>query len=167
MRLLALDQASRTSGYAVFDENNDLVTFGTFTYDDEDIGVRLHKIRNKVASLIDTYAITKVVFEDIQLQGNVTNNVQTFKTLAEVFGVIYELVTELNIEHEAVLSSSWKSTLNIKGRTRPDQKKNAQEYVINTYGARPSQDASDAICIGAHIIKHGGENILENFDWSE
>ena len=124
MRLLALDQASRTSGYAIF-EDDKLIDFGTFTYDDTDIGVRLHKIRNKIDSLICDNNIDKVVFEDIQLQGNVANNVQTFKTLAEVFGIIYELVTALDIEHEAVLSSSWKSTLNIKGRTRPEQKKNA------------------------------------------
>lgn len=166
MRLLALDQASRTSGYAVFNDD-ELITYGTFTYDDEDIGIRLHKIRNKVKSLIAEYNIQQVVFEDIQLQGNVANNVQTFKTLAEVFGVIYELVTDLKLEHDAVLSSSWKSTLGIKGRTRPEQKKNAQAYVINTYGVRPSQDASDAICIGAHMLKHGGEVISENFDWSE
>ena len=51
MRLLALDQASRTSGYAIF-EDDKLIDFGTFTYDDTDIGVRLHKIRNKVDSLI-------------------------------------------------------------------------------------------------------------------
>ena len=108
-----------------------------------------------------------MVFEDIQLQGNVTNNVQTFKILAEVFGVIYELVTELEIEHAAVLSSSWKSTLGIKGRTRPEQKKNAQDWVINTYGVKPSQDASDAICIGAHTILHGDEEISEDFNWSE
>lgn len=167
MSLLALDQASRTSGYAIFDDDDKLVTFGTFTYDDEDIGIRLHKIRNKVKSLIDKYAITQVVFEDIQLQGNVMNNVQTFKILAEVFGVIYELVTDLELEHDAVLSSSWKSTLGIKGRTRPDQKKNAQEWVINTYGVKPAQDACDAICIGAHMILHGGEPISGDFNWSE
>ena len=167
MSLLALDQASRTSGYAVFDDDDKLITFGTFTYEDEDIGIRLHKIRNKVKSLIELYAVTQVVFEDIQLQGNVANNVQTFKTLAEVFGVIYELVTDLGLEHDAVLSSTWKSTLGIKGRTRPEQKKNAQTWVMNTYGVKPSQDASDAICIGAHMIKHGGEIISDNFDWSE
>ena len=166
MRLLALDQASRTSGFAIFD-NDELIDYGTFTYDDEDIGIRLNKIRNKVASLIDKYAIDYVAFEDIQLQGNVANNVQTFKTLAEVFGVIYELVTALNLKHDAVLSSSWKSTLNIKGRTRPDQKKNAQAYVVNTYGVKPSQDASDAICIGAHILKHGNETFSDTYDWSE
>ena len=129
--------------------------------------MRLHKIRNKVDSLICDNNIDKVVFEDIQLQGNVANNVQTFKTLAEVFGVIYELVTALNINHEAVLSSSWKSTLNIKGRTRPEQKKNAQNWVVDTYGVKPSQDASDAICIGAHALRHSGEIFTDSFDWSE
>ena len=119
MKLLALDQASRTSGYAIFDDGK-LIDFGTFTYDDDDIGIRLHKIRNKVAKLISDNDIEWVVFEDIQLQGNVANNVQTFKTLAEVFGVIYELVTALNLKHDTVLSSSWKSTLGIKGRTRPE-----------------------------------------------
>jgi Holliday junction resolvasome RuvABC endonuclease subunit len=137
VRLLALDQASRTSGYAIFDDD-ELIDYGTFTYDDEDIGIRLHKIRNKVEGLIDRYSIDYVVFEDIQMQGNVVNNVQTFKILAEVFGVIYELVTSLGLDHDAVLSSSWKSTLGIKGRTRPDQKKNAQAYVVNTYGVKPS-----------------------------
>lgn len=166
MKLLALDQASRTSGYAIFDDGK-LIDFGTFTYDDDDIGIRLHKIRNKVEKLISDNDIEWVVFEDIQLQGNVANNVQTFKTLAEVFGIIYELVTALNLKHDAVLSSSWKSTLGIKGRTRPDQKKNAQAWVINKYGVRPSQDASDAICIGAHILLHRGETISDSFDWSE
>ena len=166
MRLLALDQASRTSGYAVFDDD-ELITYGTFTYEDEDIGVRLYKIREKVRGLIDLHSIDYVVLEDIQMQGNVVNNVQTFKTLAEVFGVLYELITELDIDHDAVLSSSWKSTLGIKGRTRPEQKKNAQVWVMNTYGVKPSQDASDAICIGAHAIKHSGEIFSESFDWSE
>jgi hypothetical protein len=60
------------------------------------------------------------VFEDIQLQNNVQNNVQTFKTLAEVFGVIYELATELDLRNSAVLASSWKSTLKVRGKDRPE-----------------------------------------------
>ena len=84
MRLLALDQASRTSGWAVFNDGK-LVTSGKFTADHSDVGDRLHFIRSKVNSLINEYDIDEVVFEDIQLQGNVANNVQTFKALAEVF----------------------------------------------------------------------------------
>ena len=67
------------------------------------------------------------------MQGNVTNNVQTFKVLSEVFGVILETVRELNIDYDIVPSVTWKSTLGIKGRTRPEQKRNAQQYVLDTY----------------------------------
>ena len=163
MKLLALDQASRITGFAVFEDEN-LITYGKIVTEDVDVGTRLMKIRNSIQKLIKDYEIDEVIMEDIQLQNNVQNNVQTFKTLAEVFGVIYELLTEMNIKNSAVLASSWKSTLGIKGRTRPEQKKNAQEYVINTYGKKPTQDECDAICIGCHRIKNIKQT--EDYDWS-
>lgn len=149
--VLALDQASKTTGYAVFIDDK-LETFGKFTFDDTDIDVRLVKIRNEVLKLLQKYVPDEVVFEDIQQQNNVANNVQTFKVLAEVYGVISELLAELQIPHSTVLAASWKSTLGIKGRTRPEQKRNAQEYVENKYKVKPTQDECDAVCIGeAHI----------------
>lgn len=161
MRVLALDQASRTSGWAVFNDGK-LVTFGKFTADHPDVGDRLHFIRSKVNSLIDEYDIDEVVFEDIQLQGNVANNVATFKALAEVFGVLYELFVTLKMPRTAVLSTVWKSTLGIKGKDRAAQKKAAQAWVEKTYGVKPTQDECDAICIGAHYVN----NKVEVFDWS-
>ena len=171
-RLLALDQASRTTGWAVFD-GSELIKFGKFTATEDDIGERLYEIRNHVKNLITDWEIDEVVFEDIQLQNNVLNNVQTFKILAEVFGIIDELLVELNIPHSAVLASTWKSTLGIKGRTRPEQKKNAQIYVNLKYNIKATQDESDAICIGSHM--RGGKAIAKQplksddggFDWSD
>lgn len=149
--ILALDQASRTSGFAVFQEGK-LIDQGTFTFDDDDFALRLVKIRNKVISLIEQYNINKILLEDIQLQGQ-TNNVETYRKLAEVRGVLSELACEMKIPHEIIHSQSWKSTLGIKGRDRNTQKRNAQAFVASTYGLHVSQDASDAICIGAHYIK--------------
>ena len=149
--ILALDQASRTSGYAIFQEGR-LIASGTFTYEDSDFSLRLVKIRNKVISLIEEYNINKILLEDIQLQGQ-TNNVTTYKALAEVLGVLEELAREYNIPHELVHSQSWKSTLGIKGRDRATQKRNAQLYIAEVYGLKVSQDQSDAICIGTHYIK--------------
>lgn len=149
--ILALDQASRTSGWSVF-ENDDLVASGTFTYDDDDFSLRLVKIRNKVIQLIREYNVDKVLLEDIQLQGQ-TNNVDTYRKLAEVLGVLEELCSELKIPHEIIHSQTWKSTLNIKGRDRATQKRNAQAFVAATYGKKVSQDESDSICIGTHYIK--------------
>lgn len=164
-RLLALDQASKTTGYSIW-ENGKLVKHGKFTFDDAIIGERLYKIREKVKSLIDENDINEIIFEDIQLQNNVVNNVQTFKVLAEVFGVIYELAVELKIPNTAVLSGTWKSTLGIKGKTRPEQKRNAQAYVQNTYGIKCTQDEADAICIGAHLVSHNNDTDTA-FDWSD
>lgn len=167
MRLLALDQASKVTGYAIFIDG-ELTDYGKFTFEDAEIGDRLHKLREGVAKLIADHGIDFVAFEDIQLQNNVQNNVQTFKILAEVFGVIYELVTSLEIPNTAILSGTWKSTLGIKGRTRPEQKRNAQEYVLKAYGVKAIQDVCDAICIGTHVLKKGHIVTLnETFDWSE
>ena len=157
--ILALDQATRVSGYAIF-KDDELREYGTIVTDDPDIGIRLGTIRNAVEKLIQENNIDEVVIEDIQLQ----ENVQTFKALAEVFGVIYELVTSLKIPIEAVLSTVWKSSLKIKGKNRPEQKRNAQEWVKLNYNMKkpPIQDICDAICIGQHYIN----NKNNFFDWS-
>ena len=150
MRLLALDQASRVSGWAIFD-NQELIDSGTFTLKSDDIGERLVQYRQYLSELTDKYEIDEVAFEDIQMQGQV-NNVQTFKILAEVFGVTQEYLAEQNYFYHIVSSNTWKSKLQIKGRTRPEQKKNAQAYVLEHYNKKVSQDESDAICIGASIV---------------
>ena len=155
--ILALDQASRISGWAVF-KDQELINSGTFTFSDKNIGQRLIKIKNKVLELVKEYNIDEVIFEDIQMQNN---NVATFKVLAEVFGVIYETLEENNIPNSSVLAVVWKSKLGIKGAKREEQKKNAQEYVKNKYGLKVSQDESDAICIGTYKTQ-----LKEDFDWS-
>ena len=166
--LLALDQASVTSGYAVF-KNGNLVDYGKFTFNDDVIAERLVKIRAKVIELIEEHDIDEVAFEDIQMQGNVTNNVQTFKVLSEVFGVVSEALQEKKMKYTVVMSGTWKSTLGIKGRTRPEQKRNAQEYVLQTYNVKAIQDVCDAICIGAHVLKRPGigTTVSDGFDWAD
>lgn len=149
--ILALDQATRTTGYSIFQEDQ-LIASGTFTFEDDDFALRLVKIRNKVISLIEQYNISKILLEDIQLQGQ-TNNVETYRKLAEVRGVLSELACEMKIPHEIIHSQTWKSVLDIKGRDRATQKRNAQAYVAATYGKKVSQDESDSICIGAAYIK--------------
>ena len=154
-RLLALDQSSKITGWAYF-KDGEIITHGKLSYNDTDIGDRLMKLRKDVKDLIELYDINEIVLEDIQLQGNVVNNVQTFKILAEVFGVLEELFTEIDIKYTAVLSTVWKSTLGIKGKDRPAQKRAAQEYILNNYNIKATQDEIDSICIGLHHISTSG-----------
>lgn len=166
-RLLALDQSSRITGYAIFVGEN-LVAHGSINLTEEDVGQRLVLIRKEVTKLIHKYNINEIAFEDIQMQASVGNNVQTFKILAEVFGVILMLCTELKINYTIVSSNTWKSTLKIKGKKRSEQKQDAQRYVLEKYGIKAIQDTVDAICIGAHMIANPGKNTIsfeEGFVW--
>lgn len=153
MRILALDQASRVSGWAIF-EDEELIKYGKIDANKyDDIGKRLHLIREEVQNLIEDEHIDKVYLEDIYMDGQRVNNVATFKVLAEVFGVLYELCIYMELPVDAILAGTWKSTLGIKGKTRPEQKRNAQKWVEETYGVKPTQDECDAICIGAHAVR--------------
>lgn len=163
MRILALDQSSRISGWAFF-EDDLLKDYGKIDLSKEnEIGERLYLIRETVKKIIKQKNIDKVILEDIYLDGARGNNVQTFKILAEVFGVLYELCIELDIPVEAVLAGTWKSTLGIKGKTRPDQKRAAQAWVAENYKIKATQDIVDAICIGTHYIKTNPPIL----DWGE
>ena len=67
-KILALDQASKVSGYAVFQEDGKLITHGKFVAEDDDIGDRLVFIRQQVLNLIKQFDISYVVMEDILLK---------------------------------------------------------------------------------------------------
>ena len=172
-RLLALDQASRTTGWSVFIDGK-LEKWGHFTLESDDVGERLFAFRTILKEKIAEFDINEIAFEDIQLQDNVKNNVATFKTLAEFFGCVYELATEMKIPNTAVLASTWKSTLGITGKDRPTQKRNAQTFAQEKYQIKCTQDEADSICIGTHMIIHQGyekkptkkTNVpVEGFSW--
>lgn len=149
MKLLALDQASQISGYAIF-EDGKLIQSGAFTAGDGDVGARLVTIRNKVIELIEQHNIDTIAFEDIQLQNG---NVVTMKTLAEVMGVIEELAAERKLAYVIIPSVTWKASLGIKGKRRDEQKRAAQQFVLDKIGVKATQDQSDAICIGLHYLQ--------------
>lgn len=151
-RILALDQSSKVSGYAVF-EDGTLKDYGHFTCTSDDIAIRLMNIRQQVENLIDKYNITEMVIEDIQLQEGVGNNVATFKLLSEVFGVITELGAEKDISTAAVLAIKWKNGLKFRTRRREEQKREAQETANLLFGVKATQDEADAICIGVYYLK--------------
>ena len=169
MTILAFDQATRTSGYSVY-KDQDLIAHGTFTFTDSNLGMRLWKIRQKVEELYNKYLPDKIVYEDIQLQQGAVNNVVTFKSLAEVFGIIFEYATELGVDNESILAGVWRKGLGIAGNRRDIQKANAQKWVLDNCGIRVVEDEADAICIGAYAAgirsKKQEKPVLKDFDWS-
>lgn len=102
-RILALDQSSRMTGWAIF-VDGELSAYERIELTPDDIGERLVLLRKEVTKLIHKYEINEIAFEDIQMQASIGNNVQTFKVLAEVYGIILMLVTELKINYTIVSS---------------------------------------------------------------
>ena len=161
MRLLALDQASHTTGYSIFEDETP-IKISHFNAKGKDIAERLVNIRQTILKLIADNEIDTVAFEDIQLQNNVVQNVKTFKMLAEVFGVVQETLQEIGIEYYIIPPMVWKSTIGIAGKGREREKPLAQKWVMENYNMKCTEDEADAACLGAHVIKKADSE----FNWA-
>jgi Holliday junction resolvasome RuvABC endonuclease subunit len=147
-KLLALDQSSSVSGYAIFDTDGSLISYGKIAPEGETVD-RIMKLVSEVKKLISENDIEEVVIEDIYYSGNA----ETYKVLSFVMAGLIFLFTEEEIPYNILTASQWKSQLNIKGKNRPEQKRKAQEYIEKEYDLKVIQDVCDSICIGATHIK--------------
>lgn len=162
-RILALDQATITSGWSVFDNEN-LIKFGSYTTKDNDTDNRIVDFKNYLINMLEFWKPDKVILEDIQLQqfgpksSNNVEGVTTFKKLAQLQGVLINTLIENGIEYSIAHTGTWRNACGIKGKTRADRKRSAQLIVEETYGIKSTQDEADAICIGLYATKKREQN---------
>ena len=162
-RILAFDQASITSGWAVFD-GEVLVKYGKWSSEGTHSTERIAKTKYWVASMIQKWNPDEVVFEDIQLQkfGEGNEAVLTFKKLAHLQGVLKNYCYENQILYSIVSSATWRAHVEIKGKTRQDKKKSAQLKVKRFYDISVTQDEADAILLGRYgAYAHKSTEIIE------
>lgn len=162
-RILAFDQASITSGWSVFDDD-ELVSYGTWTSEGTHSTERIALTKGWFASMLWKWKPDEVILEDIQLQkfGNGDEAVLVFKKLAHLQGVLKNYLYENNFRYKVVPPSSWRHQSEIKGKTRSDRKKNAQIKIKALYDVNVSQDAADAILIGAWgVYNHNRNKIIQ------
>lgn len=148
-RTIAIDQSSRVTGYAVFDNKN-LVTFGHFSIPaNKTLGQRLEGFFIKLKNLIEVYNAEEVYFEGIQRQ----QNVETFKKLAMIQGIVYYCTQVLRVPCKELAPSHWRSVIKEKyrinfGKVRAEQKQKAQKFVKDHFQIDATEDECDAICLG-------------------
>lgn len=158
-RVLALDNATKVSGYAVF-ENGKLLDHGVKKLDsDTPTAMRIMYMKQWFVSMLMVWEIDVVGLENVQYQGNP----KVLITLAELLGALKVASLEFNIEPYVVSSQTWKSFCKIKGRSRFQQKENAQKHIKEKYGFVATQDASDAICLGEYVAAQ--EKYDEGISW--
>lgn len=168
IKILAIDQA-RNGAWAIFDyQSKELVTYGTFSYDNKSFtyAKAILAIENLVDSLIKSYGISAVFIEDIQLRANV----QSFKKLAQLQGVLVNLFEKNEYLYDFVAPSQWQNYCKARSRTTKEIKEKIKaleasgkkeskilsiQFVKEKYNVDTENDnLSDAICIGHYAVNH-------------
>ena len=160
-RILAVDQATHVSGYAVF-SNKDLIDYGTFKTTVEDQIETCIQVKQWMISLIDQYEIDFVGLEGIQYQ--IAAGVTTFEALARLQGILAATCVEEKVKYKIVNTNTWRDHCGVKGKTRPDKKRSMQRLVNEWFGINVKDDIADAIGIGKYFCDLQTPKV-EIIDW--
>lgn len=150
-KILALDQASKITGYALITTEG-VQSHGIIKYpNDEDPYIeRLRWMHAHIRDVIKKEKPSFVVFEATQYQ----NNFAAFGTLSMLQGVIMAELFNKKLGFYIVPATCWKSFCKIKGRKRAEQKVNTMKFVADKYGIIATEDEADAIGIATWAINN-------------
>lgn len=157
-RVLALDQATHATGWAIFD-GEQLVRYGTFNTEIRDETARINAIKNWMLSMINNWNPDCVAIEGIQYQDESSGqkvSVTVFQGLARLQGVLMDACYSLKVDHVVCPTNTWRNHCGVKGRYRADKKRSMQLIAKKEYDITVTDDESDAIGIGkyaAHLNK--------------
>lgn len=168
IKILAIDQA-RNGAWSVFDyETKTLEAYGVFSFNNKDYtyAKAIRAIEELVDSLIKTYDISAVFIEDIQLRVNV----QSFKKLAQLQGVLINLFEKNEYLYDFVAPTQWQNYCKARGRSSKEIKEKIKalelsgkkeskilsiQFVLEKFNVDTDNDnLSDAICIGYYAVNH-------------
>lgn len=168
MKILSIDQA-RNGAWAVFEYNTKtLEAYGTFSYDAKNYtyAKAILEIEKLIQSVIKEHKVKAVFIEDIQLRVNV----QSFKKLAQLQGVLVNLCEKNEYLYELIAPSQWQSYCNARPRkakerdaqitalrddTKAESKVLSLQFANDKYGINTDNDnLSDVICISHYVINN-------------
>jgi Holliday junction resolvasome RuvABC endonuclease subunit len=172
IKILAIDQA-RHGGWAIFDyKNKTLCDYGAFCYSTSGSTFPQETvlIENFIEEKIVSDGISAVFIEDIHM----SKNVNTFKNLARLQGVLINLFEKNNYLYGIITPSQWQSFCKAKGRTSKEIKSKVLssdasekkfnkrrtkimsiEYVKSKFKVDTLDDnIADAICIGDYVVNN-------------
>ena len=158
-RIIALDNATHITGWAIFDGNK-LVSYGKYTVKSNETSDRILEMGDWLTNLLQQWEPNTIILEDIQQQSNVS----TFKTLAKLQGVLEYVSKKNNADYYIIPPATWKHNAGVTGRSRNDQKKSAQLIVQKLYNIQATQDESDAILLGKYGIDKIKNSRMVNFE---
>ena len=161
MKVLAFDQATCVTGYAVV-EDGKLVRHGTIKIKASiSMMERTYAMSDQIASLIEQCTPDEVWFEDVE---RVNNNVRAEICLARLQGMCLSRSRSLGHTANLIDASTWRSASGIKvgrGVNRTALKEQAIDLVSRLYGVQCGDDEAEAICI-AFVVFNKSLDSKEN-----
>lgn len=154
MRILAFDQSTQKTGWAVFDDGQ-LVESGVCDlHKEKDVNVRLRALWQYAVDLVQCWEPNLVVAENVSLQNP---NVKTIVELARVQGLLQAAAYSLPVVEPITyyMPAAWRKAVGIqtgRGIKRADLKKAAIAMVSEQYHKQVSDDEADAILIGQAAV---------------
>ena len=144
MKVIGFDQASKVTGYGVF-EDGKLVRHGTIECKGE-TDVRTKEMFREIVRFIADEKPDAVCIEGTHFQ----NNQNAFKVLAQLQGMIMGICDIVGMPLYEYPPALWRSKANIKegrGVKREELKQLAVDYVKKHFGIECSNDEAEAIVI--------------------
>lgn len=142
--------------------------YGTFSFDNKKYtyAKAILGIEQLVYTIIKEHDISAVFIEDIQLRVNV----QSFKKLAQLQGVLINLFEKNEYLYDFVAPTQWQNYCKARSRNAKEikekiksldvsEKKESKmlsiQFVKDKFGIDTDNDnLSDAICIGYYVVNH-------------
>ena len=154
MKVLSMDQSTRASGYALF-ENGKYICSGVVDMSKSELDTyeRSFEMAKALWKILKKYKPEHLIIEDTQQQ----NNVKTVITLARLQGMIIGYAEAHGVKVHILLPSQWRAALEYSQGPkvkRAELKKQSADYVKKHFGFVLSEDENEAICegIAAHKI---------------
>lgn len=154
MRILSMDQSTRCSGYAVF-ENGEYICSGVVDMSKSTLATyeRSFEMAKALWKIIKKYKPDCLIIEDTQQQ----NNVKTVITLARLQGMIIGYAEAHKVKVHILLPTQWRAAMGYSQGPKVKRgmlKQQSIDYVKNNYNLNLPEDEAEAICEGvaAHKI---------------
>ena len=146
MKVLAFDQATKVTGYAVMNGGK-LSRHGTISVRPSlDILSRMYMMTRMICDVINEERPDAVYFEGVES----VRNERTMIYLANLQGMCLHSTHEDGYEVGTFDPTVWRHELGFavgRGVKRADNKAEAVRYVRDTYGVECGDDEAEAICI--------------------
>lgn len=153
MKILAFDQATRCSGYSVF-EDGDYVSSGIIDLSKSDLETpeRSFLMAKRLWKVIKHYQPDELIIEDVQQQ----SNPKAVIVLARLAGMIIGYAEAHNISTHILLPTQWRKALGYSQGPkvkRKELKQQSLDYMRDNFDLELPEDEAEACCINAAAHK--------------